>query len=239
LVTGTADKSTVAVGKPVSFSGSATTVEDGDGIAGYQWTFDDGASVPAGASVVHAFATPGLHTATVTVRDLAGVTSSARVGVTATPLDVCALAACAGCGGAATAVACPNARAVTALRIKPRAFHAARRGGITASRGGAQVTYTMLGGVSIVSFTIKRAVAGISRGAGCARRVRGLHGRRCTRYVSAAGGFSRISPAGGNGFRLTGRAGGKKLAPGRYELIAHLASAPRATGAVAQFQIVR
>jgi hypothetical protein len=96
----------------------------------------------------------------------------------------------------------------------------------------------MLGGVSLVNFTIMRGQAGIATGGGCVKRARGLHGRACTRYVSTAAAFARISPAGGNGFRLTGRARGKKLAPGRYALIAHLASAPHGTGAVARFQIL-
>jgi hypothetical protein len=238
-VSGTADKSTVLIGKPVSFSGTAAAVEAGDSIASYQWSFDDGATVPAGASAAHAFATPGAHTATVTVKDLAGLSASAVVNVSATSLPVCALAACAGCGGTAGETApCMTGRAVGSLRIKPSAFHAAGRGGVTAARGGAAVSYTVLGGVSLVSFTVKRVLPGLKSASGaCVPHRRGMHGRSCTRYSTAAS-FSRVSRAGGNGFRLTGRAGGKKLTPGRYVLSAHVASDPR-TIASAGFRVVR
>ncbi len=234
-VTGTADRSTVEIGKPVSFSGAATAVEDGDSVVSYQWTFDDGASVPAGASAVHAFALPGSHTATLTATDLAGVKSSAMVGVTATRLAICHEAACGGCG--AMGPAC--LRGVHDLRIKPGSFHAARRGGAIALRRGGQVSYTVTGAVSMVNFTIRKVLRGVANGTGCKKPARGVTGPPCARYGATVGAFSRISPAGGNGFRLTGRARGKKLAPGRYALIAHLASAPHETGAVARFQIVR
>ena len=239
VVSATADRASTAVGSPVSFTGAATPVEDGDSVRGYQWTFDDGATVPAGQGAVHAFSRAGNHTATLTATDLAGVSSSATVAVTATPLSVCPLLACAGCGGAASAVACPQARGVKGLRIRPHAFHAARRGAVTAAQGGAQVSYTMLGGVSLVNFTVRRVLRGVANGTGCKKPARGVTGPPCARYGATAAAFSRISPAGGNGFRLTGRARGKKLAPGRYALIAHLASAPHEPGAVARFQIVR
>jgi hypothetical protein len=239
-VTGTADRSTVQIGKPVSFSGTAVPVEPGDGIASYQWTFDDGATVPAGASAAHAFATPGAHAATLSVKDLAGLSSSAVVNVTATSLPVCVLAACAGCGGSAgEGGRCPSARTVRGLRIKPSAFHAAPRGGPTGGRRGGSVSYTMAGGVSLVSFTIKRVLPGVKSAAGsCVAPRRGVHGRSCTRYGGTAASFSRISPAGANGFRLSGRAKGKKLPPGGYVLSAHAASDPHGV-ATAVFRIVR
>jgi hypothetical protein len=195
--------------------------------------------VPAGASAAHAFATPGAHSATLTVKDLAGLSASAAVNVTATSLPVCALAACAGCGATVGVRApCLMARAVSSLRIKPSAFRAAGRGGVMAARGGAAVSYTVLGGVSLVSFTVKRVLPGLKSASGaCVPHRRGMHGRSCTRYSTAAS-FSRVSRAGGNGFRLTGRAGGKKLTPGGYVLSAHVASDPRRT-ITAVFRIVR
>jgi hypothetical protein len=239
-VTGTADKTRVQIGKPVSFAGSAAAVEPGDAIASYQWTFDDGATAPAGASAVHAFAMPGAHTATLSVQDLAGLSASAVVNVTATPLSPCAAAACSGCGAAAgESATCPLLRGLRGLRIKPSSFHAAPAGGMTGGRRGASVSYTMLGGVSLVRFTFKRVLPGIRSSSGaCVAPRRGAHGRSCKRFGAALGSFSRISPAGGNGFRLTGRARGKALKPGNYLLSAHIASRPQAI-ATAAFRILR
>jgi PKD repeat protein len=238
-VTASASKASVEIGKPVSFSGTAATVEAGDAIASYQWSFDDGATVPAGASAAHAFATPGAHSATLTVKDLAGLSASAVVSVSAMSLPVCASAACAACGGTAGETApCLTGRAVGSLRIKPSTFHAAGRGGVTAARGGAAVSYTVLGGVSLVSFTVKRVLPGLKSASGaCVPHRHGMHGRSCTRYSTAAS-FSRVSRAGGNGFRLTGRANGKKLTPGGYVLSAHVASDPRRS-ITAVFRVVR
>jgi PKD repeat protein len=238
-VTASASKAIVEIGKPVSFSGTAASVEAGDSIASYQWSFEDGATVPAGAGAAHAFATPGAHSATLTVKDLAGLSANAVVNVTATSLPVCALAACAGCGATAGARApCLTGRAVRGLRIEPSAFHAAGRGGVTAARGGAAVSYAVLGGVSLVSFTVKRVLPGSRSASGaCVPHRRGMHGRSCTRYSTVAS-FSRVSPAGGNGFRLTGRAKSRKLAPGRYVLSAHVASDPHGVASAA-FRIVR
>ncbi|MEA2442901.1 MAG: hypothetical protein QOJ12_193 [Thermoleophilales bacterium] len=68
------------VGEPFSFSASSTDADPGETPATITWAFDDGATA-AGASVQHAFATPGRHTATATAVDPAGVAGTATVTV--------------------------------------------------------------------------------------------------------------------------------------------------------------
>ena len=234
-VVASADRSTVEIGTPVSFSGTATAPEPGDSVTSYQWSFDDGASVPAGPGAVHAFSKPGPHTVTLTATDLAGLSSSVEVHVTATVLPECLSEACG--GGCVLGGTCR--RGIAGLAVRPRLFHAAHSGGSTGGRHGAKVSYAVRGSVSMVDFTIRRVLRGVVSGTSCRKPARGITGPPCSRYGATVGAFSRISPAGGNGFRLTGRARGKTLAPGRYVLIAHLASAPHGAGASAEFQIVR
>lgn len=70
-------------GDPLGFSASASDPDPGETPTGYSWQFDDGTSA-AGASVTHAFATAGRHSAVVTVTDPAGMTASATATVTVT-----------------------------------------------------------------------------------------------------------------------------------------------------------
>ncbi len=81
VVSANASPTSAVTGQSVSFTGSATVSEPGDAVVSYQWTFDDGAAVPAGASASHAFTTPGPHTATLTATDAAGVSAAAVVHV--------------------------------------------------------------------------------------------------------------------------------------------------------------
>jgi PKD domain len=76
-----ASATTVAPGSPVTFSGSATDINSGHGTLSYSWTFDDGGSA-SGPSVAHAFATTGVHTATLTVSDGSPYTGTAQASVT-------------------------------------------------------------------------------------------------------------------------------------------------------------
>ena len=131
------------------------TSEAGDAISAYRWTFDDGAEVAPGAKALHAFSSLGTHRATLTVTDLAGLSASAAVDVSVEPLSICAEAACEGCGSGEP-LDCSLTRRVAALRIRPAAFRAARRGGPTGGRQGGEVSYRVLGGVSLVEFSVRR-----------------------------------------------------------------------------------
>lgn len=70
----TATPSNARVGGAITFDGGGSSdLDDGDTLT-YAWSFDDGASA-SGATVTHAFTTPGAHTATLTVTDPTGLTS--------------------------------------------------------------------------------------------------------------------------------------------------------------------
>ncbi|HET6867028.1 MAG TPA: PKD domain-containing protein, partial [Solirubrobacteraceae bacterium] len=73
-------------GTAITFDGAhSSDPDDGDTLT-YVWSFDDGATA-TGATVTHAFSTPGVHTATLTVTDPAGLATkqSTTVSVTAPP----------------------------------------------------------------------------------------------------------------------------------------------------------
>lgn len=236
-VTAAASRTTTDIGASVSFAGGAKALEPGDAVTGYQWSFDDGASVPAGAAAEHAFLKSGLHTATLTAKDAAGVSSTATVSVNVkAESPVCLIE-----GGCCEGAACPAlSRSIKGLAVKPAAFKAAPRGAAIASAGGAQVTYTVTGSVGLADFTVEQILKGTTNVAGaCMKPHKGLRGKPCTRYSRAKASFSHISPAGGNRFHLTGRAKGKKLPPGRYLLTGHLASRPHGPFVTAPFRILR
>jgi PKD domain len=236
-VTAVASKTTTDIGANVVFNGAAVTVEPGDAVTGYQWVFDDGTSVPAGAVAEHAFLRSGVHTATLTAKDTAGVSSTATVNVTVkAERPVCLIE-----GGCCEGAACPAlSRSIKSLAVKPLAFRAAKHGGAIASARGAQVTYTVTGAVGLVDFTVEQVLKGTTSAAGaCVKPHKGPKGRPCTLYSRSKVSFSRISPAGGNHLHLTGRAKGQKLAPGRYVLIGHLASQPHGLFATAPFRVLR
>jgi len=62
VVTASSTPDAGAPGDPLGFSASASDPDPGETPSGYAWQFDDGTSA-AGASVTHAFATPGRHSA--------------------------------------------------------------------------------------------------------------------------------------------------------------------------------
>ena len=124
---------------------------------------------------------------------------------------------------------------ITALHISPTRFRAAGRGAAVARvRGavGARVTYTDTS-KGATTFTLSRYVH-----VRCRHVSRG-HARICLRRVALAR-FLRQDNAGANGFRLTGRLRGHRLAPGRYLLSAAPDSGLGAGGGrTAAFQILR
>jgi PKD repeat protein len=200
----------------------------------YQWTFDDGTAAPAGASATHAFTTPGVHTATLTATDAAGVQASKTVQVTVVALPP--PAKCNGCACGGTPCKPLVSPHLSGLAVHPSRFRAPRRGSTVltpTTRGGALVTFT-LSARTQVQFTPARIVAGVMRGAKCVAAGHGVHGRRCTRLV-ALRGFARRGVGGANSFRFSGRIAGHALPPGRYELIA---SVPGSTLSV-PFTIVK
>lgn len=109
---------------------------------------------------------------------------------------------------------------ITSLKIKPRRFRAARRGGSIAARTGARVTYSVSEKAS-VRFTVERALRGRKIGKSCkAPTHKNRKRKRCTRYKRAKGSFKRTGKAGKkNRFMFTGRLARKRLRPGNYRLV--------------------
>jgi hypothetical protein len=89
----TASAASAQAGQPVSFSSAGSCIP-GPGEPQAAWSFDDGAGA-TGTAVEHAFATPGQHTATLTIGDGAGhqASASATVEVTAAPASAAGPAA--------------------------------------------------------------------------------------------------------------------------------------------------
>jgi hypothetical protein len=108
--------------------------------------------------------------------------------------------------------------ALSALKITPSKFRAASKGATFAKAVGAKVTYT-LSAAGTVRFRVLRAAKGIKVGGRCvAKSRRHRTGKACTRYVAVGKSISRVSTAGANSVRFSGRVAGKKLRPGRYRL---------------------
>jgi hypothetical protein len=225
-VTAAASAANTVTGVPIAFSGAATDPDAGDGIPHAQWTFDDGATVPAGAAATHAFTTAGAHTATLTATDPTGLAGSATVTVQVAAAEEPPLPAMPGGPPPPGAVPIVPSSVLTALTISPRAF----RPGAGARRG-ARLTYR-LSAPALVTFRVERAVAGHLRGGRCATSGRG---KKCTRYVTMAGEMTQAGVAGANVLRLSGRLGRRTLKPGRYRLVARAGTGPltRATFRIA------
>jgi hypothetical protein len=130
-----------------------------------------------------------------------------------------------------------GAPAVSALDVARAAFRAAGRGGSvrTAAKVGTMVTYG-LSAAGKVAFTVERRGAGRKAGGKCRKRTRANAARkRCDMRLK--GSFKHNGAAGPNSFTFTGRLKGRKLKPGRYNLVAK----PSGAGAKAKrakFKIV-
>ena len=93
-------------------------------------------------------------------------------------------------------------------------------GGGTARTYGTAVRYS-LNVDARVKFTVERAANGKRSGRRCVKPTRAnRRARSCARYVAVAGSFSHSGRAGTNRLRFSGRLAGRKLAPGRYRLVA-------------------
>jgi hypothetical protein len=202
-------------GEVLSFDGAAGVSEPGDTVSAYQWSFDDGAVVPAGASAAHAFTTLGAHTATLTATDAAGLTGTATVTVEVLG-EACGKSDCGpGCGCKA-----PEVRLLH-LALSPDSLQPARRGGsVGRGRVGARVSYTLQGRPAKVSFTVMRIRSGVRVGRRCLSRGRGRRGSACRLRVRIPGSFAQAGAVGANSLRFTGRIGGRSLAAGSYVLVA-------------------
>lgn len=139
---------------------------------------------------------------------------------------------------------------LTALRLSRKRFRSARRGRAVAPKGralgrrvGTRVRYR-LSGDATVTFRVQRARRAKGRVVGrrCVRRSRrNVRARRCTRYRTVRGKFTHVGNEGVNRLRWSGRLRGRRLARGRYRLIARAVNSvgARSQQARARFRIVR
>jgi DNA-binding beta-propeller fold protein YncE len=85
---------------------------------------------------------------------------------------------------------------------------------------GTTIRYT-LSEAATVTFTVEKATSGRKVKGKCVKPSRkNRKARRCTRYVALKPSVRRASAAGRNSVKFTGRLHGRKLAPGRYRLVA-------------------
>jgi hypothetical protein len=106
---------------------------------------------------------------------------------------------------------------ISRLRIEPAVFPTVRRGRRHTTE--ALVTY-FDSSKGTVTFVINRLTSGIVIGGRCAAaKGRTAYKRRCTRYTRVYS-INHNDRPGKNSFRLTGRYGHRRLAPGRYHLVA-------------------
>jgi hypothetical protein len=148
-------------------------------------------------------------------------------------------------GGSAPGSGSP---AASGESVSPSSFEAAPSGPSAASarrhKYGARVTFT-LNVASEVRFTVQQRQPGRYTGKGRKRRCvaqtrKNAKAKKCTRLVTLRGSFARSGLAGANGFRFTGRLGGKTLKPGTYTLVATpMANGKAGHAATATFRIKR
>jgi hypothetical protein len=129
----------------------------------------------------------------------------------------------------------------SALSLSRTRFRAVGRGPNIATNLGARVSYT-LSEPAAVRLGVERALSGRRVGGRCVKPVRSNRSaKRCTRYALLRGGATLQGKVGRNTFALNGRAGNRKLRPGRYRLRA-IATDPSGNTSLrrsSHFQVVR
>ncbi len=107
-----------------------------------------------------------------------------------------------------------------AVSLSPSSFPAASSGPPSSPTGaGARISYVLAKPANVV-FTVQRRLAGRRSGRRCvAPRASNRRARSCTR-TRRLGAFREQGAAGTNVLRFRGRIGGRRLAPGRYQLVA-------------------
>ena len=106
------------------------------------------------------------------------------------------------------------------VSVSPTSFPAASSGPPSSPNGpGARVSYVLAKPANVV-FTVQRKLAGRRAGRRCvAPRASNRRARRCVR-TRRFGSFREQGVEGTNVLRFSGRVGGRRLAPGRYQLVA-------------------
>ena len=201
------------IGTPVQFSATAT---DRLSTPVLTWSFGDG-DTATGGTPSHTYTRAGTFTVSVTATDAVGNASVAT--------DTIVIPPGSGAGGDGAGAGLVAGLDVTGLRLSRKVFRAATKGGsvkpsAAAAKFWTRVTYTV-SKASRVRFSFERPHFGRRVGTRCAKPTAGNRSRKsCIRYVAVKGSFSRKRPKGGDRFTFTGRLLGKRLARGRYRIVA-------------------
>lgn len=188
-----ASTSTPTPGQPVTFTVTGSDAENET--FAFAWAFDDGGSAGNVVAVERSFATPGLHTATVTATDEAGAASSAIATVTVPAA-----------GTTKTATAKLTTRAKKAF-VRSRSGFRKRTNPRATSFG---VTFK---NAQVARFELEQLVPGVRKGGKCVAKG---SGRRCN-FFKLLKGIQRIDVTDGQRFfTFGGRFNGKRLKPGTY-----------------------
>jgi YVTN family beta-propeller protein len=229
-------------GGSVSFNASGSADPDGS-VASYSWSFGDGTSATTSAPTIsHTYAPGGSYTATLTVTDnegcsttviFTGHTVSCNGNAAATMTQTVVVPAPTVVVPPPTVVVPPPvapAPAVSKLSVSPRRFSAAGRKvhgrcvKLSKKNKGdkacqlsikLKATYTLNTPVT-VSFKLSLRTTGRKVSGSCVKATRkNKHHAKCPRLVSVHKTITRSGVAGSNRFSLTG-----KLAAGTYQLTA-------------------
>jgi hypothetical protein len=199
------------VDQALAFDGSESSDPDEEEL-NYAWSFDDGTQA-TGAVVQKAFATPGPHTATLTVTDPTGLSgaSAATVTIAASPALPFG------------PPPPPAALALTGLKLVPSRFRIGTTGA-KAAKARRKPPRTW------IEFALTRA----------AQVTFTVHRARPKGRWKQVGGFTRQGRSGANSLRWNGRIGKRALRPGRYRLTARasIGNGPRSDPRRARFAIL-
>lgn len=224
------------VGVPIQVTATAT--DRLSEIASLTWGFGDGATA-AGGVATHTYTRGGTFAITVTATDGVGNANTATGVIVVPPVP-----GAGGAGGGDGPGGGAGGLQITALRLSRTVFRAARSGAIVrpasaALRSWTRVTYNV-SAAARVRFTFERPRSGRRVGSRCVKTTSANRLRAaCVRYIPVAGSFSRKRPRGGDRFTFTGRLGTRRLAAGRYRLVATplTTSGARGRAARASFRI--
>lgn len=120
---------------------------------------------------------------------------------------------------------------VTSASLRPRTFRV-RRGGRYGSRLTVKTTKT-----ATLAAVVSRRTAGVTRNGRCVTKRRGRTGKACTRLTTK--GTVRLGRIrkGTHRVRITGRVRGRRLAPGKYQLVVRPSG--ESNGKIARFSVRR
>lgn len=186
------------IGQSVDF-GASSTDENGDTLT-YDWTFGDGA-VATGAAVSHAFGTVGPFTVTVTVSDGTGLTNQQTVAieVQAAPVD-------------------PIVPSMTLGRATGKFKRANKSFAVVSSTRRPHIPARANVEVEVV-ITLARTRGGYRSGSRCVKRKPASGtAKRCS--LKLRGSQTLKLPAGDSAIVFGGKWRGKRLATGRYDVLA-------------------